>query len=109
MKIIKVMETVYDIKTLYKEASTQAQRALVGYMLKTGKTNDVILGGAFTLVKDVERCKGKLYKLITRTAAEENEKQIISIAETAMAGGFNQFALSKREIRRTLKRIANYV
>lgn len=108
MRNIKVIETVWDIKSLYKEATTPARRALAGYMLKTGKTNDLLLGAAFTLLREVERCKNRLYNLSFAVMPEE-EKQIVAAVEIAMNGGFKKFALSKREIKRTLKRINDYV
>ena len=108
MKNIKIVETVWDIKSLYKEANTPARRALAGYMLQTGKTNDVILGGAFSLLRDIESCKGKVYRLESGTTPR-NEKLIISNVELAIGGGLNKFALKEREIRKTLKRINDYV
>lgn len=107
MKTIKVMECMYDIKTLYRMASTNAERALLGFMIKSGKTNDMIFGGAFSLVHAVENCHG-LYRLLPYCDTKENERKIVYIAEKAMDGEWNDFTISKKDIAYNLKRIADY-
>lgn len=108
MKNIFITATPWDVKSLYQESSTPARRALLGYMLKTGNTNDSVLGGAFSLVRDVEMRNGKLYRVIPQVSRSQ-EKEIIAIAETAMAGGLKSFALTKREIKRTLRHISDFI
>lgn len=98
MKPIKVMDTYWDIKTLYQEAAqSKARRGLFGYMLKTGRTENVVFGGAFRLICDLESVpKYSAYNLKVESS---NGKEIIAAAEIAMAGGFDRFALPAREIR----------
>ena len=104
MTIIHVSEMGWDIKSLYSNADTKAKRGLMGYMMRTGRSDDLVFGGAFALVRDIEAysCHGNVYKL---SICSPRAKEIIAIAETAMAGGFDKFAFSKREIRRIGRRI----
>lgn len=112
MKIIKVADTVYDIRTFYKNARTPAQRALLGYIIKGGFAHDPIFGGAFALLCDVELCKNnkRIYKLITEPDVPlKVEKQIIYIAEAAMNGEWDEFALNEREINYISRRLSEYL
>ena len=95
MKTIKVMETKWDILPLYQAAITKASRGLLGYMIKTGRSDDLIFGGAFSLLREIESCHG-LYRL----KLHGNYKEIIYITEIAQNGGFDKFAISKTEIKR---------
>ena len=95
MKIIKVMETKWDINVLYENATSKAKRGLLGYMIKTGRSDDLIFGGAFALLRDIESCHG-IYRLKIQSA---NHREIIAIAEVAQNGGFDKFAISKMEIK----------
>ena len=104
MQKIVMKRQFWDIKSLYKEAKTPAQRALVGYMIETGKANDDLMGASFSVLRSVEKCKRKLYYLVPEVG-HQDERQIISIVETTMMGGLRKYALSKREIRRILKRM----
>lgn len=107
MKIIKVMETRYDLSCLYKAAAdTKARRGLFGYMLQTGRTDNTVLGGAFALLCDIENVKrrGELYKL-RYECGPTSAKEMVSICEVALAGGFDSFAMSASDIRRTSKKI----
>ena len=104
MKNIQITEGAWCLKSLYQAANTPATRALVGYMLKTCKAENVIYGGALYLLKDIEACKGNIYYLELCTNAND-AKKIIHIAEKSLEGKYKHFALSKREIRKTLKRI----
>ena len=108
MKTIFITATPWDVKSLYQESSTPARRALLGYMLKTGNANDPILGGAFSLIRDIEMRNGRLYR-ITPQVSLQKEKEIIAIAETTMAGGLKGFTLSKREIKRALRNISDFI
>lgn len=97
MKIINVHQLYCDPKSLYKKANTKSQRALLGYMAKGGFIRDPIYGGAFKLLKEIESCDG-IYVLET----EEKSKitmEIISIAEAAMKGMWDEFAFTEREIK----------
>lgn len=107
MKNIKVEETLYDLKSMYRKAQTDAERALLGFMLKAGLTNDTVFGGAFAVLHAVENCKG-LYKLLPYCNSKENEKKIIFIVEKALDGEWDDLAISKKDIAYNLKRIADY-
>ena len=100
MKKIKVFETYYDVATLYSEADkSRARRALFGYMLKTGRPDNPIFGGAFHLLVDLEGVsEHETYKLVI---GSNRAREIIALAEAARAGAFDQFALSAREIKKT--------
>ena len=104
MKRITVMDTYWDIKMLYREAAqSKARRGLFGYMLRTGKMENAVFGGAFRLICDLESVpKHSAYRLRVETA---NGKEIIAAAELAMAGGFDRFALPAREIKRTCRNL----
>lgn len=107
MKIIKLYDTIYDIKTLYRKANTPAQRALVGYITKAGLTNDALFGGAFKLLCDVERCmdNGDIY-MIHSYVDKEMEKKISHVAQLALDGKFNDFAIRKADIDSIIKALA---
>lgn len=107
MKNIKVTETKYDLKSMYRKATNLSERALLGYMLKAGLTNDVIFGGAFAVLCAVERCTG-LYKLLPYCDSRESEKQILYIVECAMDGEWDDFAISQKEINHSLRRLSEY-
>lgn len=102
MKTVKVIECGWNLELLYKEAiRTKARRGLFGYMLRTGRCDNLTFGGAFYLLQQLETVWGKeAYTLKPETA---NAKEIIAVAEVAMAGGFNKFALSKREMSNTIR------
>ena len=104
MKLIKLNTRTYDIKALYHKAQTDAQRALLGYIVKTGLTNHPTFGGALTFLADVEKAKadGLIYTVESCVDAT-TEKNISHIAQLALNGGFNAFAFSKADIRAILK------
>ena len=104
MKIIKLYDTTHDIRTLYRKANTPAQRALVGYIIKAGLTQDPIFGGAFKLLCDVERCMGNrdIYDLQSYVDRETKSK-ISHVAQLALDGEFDAFAMSKTEMEKILK------
>lgn len=111
MKIIKVYDTIYDIDLLYKETKTKAQRALFGFMLKTGVVNNATFCGAFRILKVIEHqnANKKIYKLICdKSCTQAEERKIYTIAECALRGDLDGFAISKREISTTLKRMNSY-
>lgn len=103
---IKIYDTVYEPMTLYRKANTPNQRALVGYMTKAGMMNDPIFGGAFKVLKDIERCMNneEIYKLYSCVDAE-TEKRIIHVAQLALDGKFDRFAISERERNEILKNL----
>jgi len=106
MKSISVIETYWDLKRLYQEAAgSKARRGLFGYMLKTGRTDNTVLGGAFKLVCDLESVpKHNAYKLKIESASG---REIVAAAEVALAGGFDRFAPPVKEIRKTCRALKN--
>lgn len=102
MKTITINEVGWDLHILYREAiQTKARRGLFGYMLRTGRADNLIFGGAFQLLKQLEPVWGKAaYSLRPETSAA---REIIAVTEAALAGGFDRFALSRREMQRTIK------
>lgn len=100
MKVIQVKQMYYAIEALYGKAKTKTQRALLGYMVKFGYANDPIYGGAFRLVSKIESCI-EIYKLETKESADV-EEAIISIAEQAMFGLWDEVAFTEREIKNIL-------
>lgn len=107
MKIIKLYDTIHDIRTLYRKANTPAQRSLVGYITKAGLTQDPIFGGAFKLLCDVERCmdKGEIYT-IQNYVEREMASKISHVAQLALDGHFDAFALRKADMDAILKSLA---
>lgn len=99
MKTIKVIAKTIDVRTLYKRASTNAQRALLGYMTKAGVATDPIFCGAFNVLRNIEWCMEgdeiyNLYPIEDSTTVT----RIVDIAQAALDGTFNSFAFSTREI-----------
>lgn len=104
MATIKIFDVIYDTTTLYKKANSDAQRSLLGYIVKAGKTNDPIFGGAFALLHSIERCNanGEIYKLYPMVD-EHTEKKIVHVAQMALDGKLDKFAVNETERSRTLK------
>lgn len=104
MKNIKILDTTFDTITLYKRANTQAQRALAGYIIKSGNVHDPIFGGAFALLCAVERCttEVEIYKLIPM-CDQVTEKKIEHVAQIALDGKLDKFAFGERERNDTIK------
>ena len=101
---IKVYDAIYDTMSIYKNANTSAQRALAGYIIKSGRTGDPIFGGAFALLQNIEYCNAnreiyKLYPMVDK----ETEKKIIHVAQIAMDGKFDKFIISEKERQDTIK------
>ena len=97
MKTIKVSRIYYEPRSLYKKANTKTQRALLGYMYKEGYLRDPIYGGAFKLVTEIESYAG-VYAVHTEEKPKVAE-EIVYIAEAAMLGMWDEFALTKRELK----------
>ena len=104
MKIIKLYDIAYDILTLYRKAKTPAQRALAGYIIKSGKIDDPILGGAFYFLRQVEIAMEteEIYDIYSMVAPDV-KKKIIHIAQLAIDGELDKFAMSERQIKDTIK------
>lgn len=104
MATIKIYDVTYDILTLYRKANSDAQRALIGYIIKSGKVNDPIFGGAFALLHSIERCTttGEIYKLWPMVDPEI-EKKIVHVAQMALDGKLDKFAITEPERSKTIK------
>lgn len=103
---IKIYDTIYDPIVLYKKANTSAQRALVGYITKAGYMQDPIFGGAFKLLKEIERCMNneEIYELHS-CVDEETKRKIVHLAQIALDGKFDRFAISEREKNEIVKNL----
>ena len=101
---IKIYDIAYDTISLYRKANTPAQRALAGYIIKSGKTNDTIFGGAFNLLRGIESCnaKGEIYELYPMVD-KETKKKIMHVAQVTLDGKLDKFAISERERQDTIK------
>lgn len=103
---IKIYETIHEPITLYRKANTPAQLALVGYIMTAGFVNDPILGGAFNVLKGIERCNSndeiyELYSLVDN----ETKKKILYVVQLALDGKFDRFAITDRERNARLKNL----
>jgi hypothetical protein len=108
MKTIKVASAIVDIKILYKKASTSAQRALLGYMIKTGVVKDSIFGGAFNLLHRIEWCmEGDVIYTLYPLEDNETTKKIIHVAQLALDGEFDDFSIKVKEIENIVKCMNN--
>lgn len=108
MKTIKVIASVTDVPTLYKRTRTSAQRALLGYMAKTGVITNPIFCGAFNVLRSIEWCmEGEeiysLYPMENSTTVAE----IINIAQSALDGSFDSFSFSAREVDNIIRCMEN--
>ena len=101
MKIIRVMETGNDIRCLYRQATTPNQRALLGYMVRKGKTDSTILGGALHLLKEIEMAErnNMVYRLSIETPYA---RDMIEWVELTQFGALNRFALSPLEVQKCI-------
>lgn len=108
MKTIKVIANTIDIRTMYKKAKTPAQRALLGYMTKTGIVTDSIFCGAFNVLCRIEWCMDgeEIYNLYPVEDSITVAK-IIDIAQSALNGEFSSFAFSAREIDNIIRCMEN--
>jgi hypothetical protein len=93
---IKINHHVFDTLTLYKRANTDAQRALAGYIIHSGKTNDPILGGAFHVLCRIERCNdtGEIYELFNLLDGDE-KRELLDKVQMAMDGDFDKYMFSE--------------
>lgn len=109
MKTIKVMATINDIRMMYKKANSPAQRALLGYMTKTGIVTDTIFGGAFNLLRSIEWCtEGNVIYNLYPLEDSETTKKIIHIAQLALDGEFDSFSIKAREIENIIRCMNNF-
>lgn len=104
---IKIDHHVYDTIVLYKRASTYAQRALAGYIIHSGKTNDPILGGAFHVLCAIERCNdtGEVYELYNLLSNEE-KREILSKVQDALDGKFDKYMFNESTRKNMIKNLS---
>ena len=102
MITIRVMETAMPIRTIYHNATTPNQRALLGYIIRKGYTEDYVALGALHLLGEIEKAnKNKvLYQLSLESPYAE---YIIECCELAQNGAFNDFALSPMEVKKCIR------
>ena len=102
MKVIKVIEYGCPIDSLYRDVKTSRQRALLGYIVRKGFTDDYVILGALRLLKEVEQAdkEKRLYQL---SMESPYAREIIEYCELTRQGGFKKFALSSYEVRRNRK------
>lgn len=107
---IKIDHHTYNTLTLYKRASTETQRALAGYIIRSGKTNDPILGGAFHVLKKIESCNDDcvVYELYNLLSTEEKRK-ILNYVQMAMDGDFDAFMFNETERKNMIKHLSEPV
>lgn len=104
---IKINHHTFETLTLYKRANTEAQRALAGYIIRSGKVGDPILGGAFHVLRKIEECneEGEIYELYNLVCAEDKRK-IIGYAQMAMDGDLDKFMIPETERRNMVKHLS---
>lgn len=103
MKNIPVKIACPSCREMYERASTPAQRALLGFIVKTGRTADPVYGGAFNLLCDIEDCNG-IYILNPQVEGEV-ANEIGLIAEAAKCGVYKKYKLSNWTILKILMQI----
>lgn len=101
---IKINHHTYETLTLYKRANTEAQRALAGFIIKSGKVNDPILGGAFHVLCKIERCNkdGEIYELYSLVSSQEKRK-ILDYVQMALDGELDKFMATTAECKNMVK------
>ncbi len=101
---IKINHHTFETLTLYKRANTPAQRALAGYIIRSGKANDPVLGGAFHVLRKIESCneEGEVYELYNLVSTTEKRK-IIDYVQMALDGEFDKFMFTEAERRSMMK------
>ena len=104
---IKINHHTFETLTLYKHADTPAQRALAGYIIKSGKANDSILGGAFHVLKKIERCneEGEIYELYNLLTTTEKRK-ILDYVQMAFDGDLDAYMFNETERKNMMKHLA---
>lgn len=109
MKTLVVQQTYYTIPDIYRlAAGSRARRGLAGYMIKTGRGDNTVFGGAMHLLCALESLdKNELYNLEHRENAKIN-REIMSLAEAALAGCFQKdYEIPERECKRMIRALDN--
>lgn len=110
MKTIKLYDTTYDVLTLYRKAKTPAQRALAGYIVKSGQIHNPLFGGAFHFLREVERCMNteEIYEIYSYVD-EITKRQIVHLAQIAIDGELDKFSMSEKEITNTIRNLCEHM
>jgi hypothetical protein len=103
MKNVKICESYMEPISLYRKANakSKSQMALLGYMRTNGYLRDPIYGGAFRLLHTMEKYAGINIPIIKT----ESDKQIVAVAENAMLGLFDNFAMTEVEVRKEIAKL----
>lgn len=108
MRYIKLDTHNYDTLTLLRKTDTKsvAQRGLCGYMIMAGVSHDPIHGGAFYALRNIEKAVAdeQIYSFIPYVSVAE-QKAILTIAQKALDGDYDKFAMTEREINANIKRL----
>jgi hypothetical protein len=104
---IKINHHVFDTITLYKRSNTYAQRALAGYIIHSGKTNDPVLGGAFHVLCAIERCNetGEIYELFNLLNGKE-KREILDKVQAALDGKFDKYMFNESTRKSMIKNLS---
>ena len=104
---IKVNTHRFETITLYRNAKTEPQRALAGYIIRSGKVNDQLLGGAFHVLHKVEYCndEGIVYELYNLVSNDEKRK-ILEYVQMALDGEFDAFMFNETERKNMIKHLS---
>ena len=106
MKYITVSAEKITLKKMYQMANTLPERALLGFILKAGLTEDPIFCNAFRILHSVHKCSG-IYNLIPACDVITYGK-ILHVVELAMKGEWDDLAISRGECLYNLKRLSMY-
>lgn len=108
MRHIKLDTHNYDTLTLLRKTDTRsvAQRSLCGYMIMAGISHNPIYGGAFHVLRNIEKAMAdeQIYNFISLVSVQD-QKAILEIAQKALDGDFDKFAMTEREIAINIKRL----
>ena len=104
---IKINTHTFETLTLYKRAHTEAQRALAGYIIRSGKVNDPLLGGAFHVLCKIEHCneEGEVYELYNLLSSTEKRK-LLDYVQMALDGELDAFKFKEAERQNMMKHLA---
>lgn len=106
MRNIKLNTKTYDTLTLLRKTDTKsvAQRGLCGYMIMAGISHNPIYGGAFHVLRNIEKAVDdeQIYNFIPYVSPAE-QKAILEIAQKALDGDYDKFAMSERNINTNIK------
>lgn len=106
MRNIGLNTLIYDTLDLLRktDVGSIAQRALCGYMIKAGIAHNPTYGGAFYALRNIEKAVNdeQIYNFIPYVSVAE-QKAILDIAQKALDGDYDKFAMSVREIDNTIK------